>query len=162
MPRLLGNPGESCQASSPRGSTPTDRFGEKAGLFFYTLLGGEPFLYPGLWEVLQHHRDCYFKSSPTAIGIDKRVASRWRKLGNVTRWSVWMVLDRPMIGGGAPELTTGFARHSVIFGKSSFSSGLLLPSRGIISRRFLVRRFVREMVGRWCYVSLVLYPPAHG
>jgi MoaA/NifB/PqqE/SkfB family radical SAM enzyme len=53
-------------------------------LFFYTLLGGEPLLYPGLWEILEHHRDCYFQIITNGVGIDKEVASRWRKLGNVT------------------------------------------------------------------------------
>ena len=58
--------------------------GKKRGLFFYTLLGGEPLLYPWLWEILERHRESYFQIITNGIGIDEEVAARWRRLGNVT------------------------------------------------------------------------------
>ena len=35
--------------------------GKKQQAYFYTLLGGEPFLYEGLWDIFARHPDCYFQ-----------------------------------------------------------------------------------------------------
>ncbi len=58
--------------------------GKRHGLFFYTLLGGEPLLYPALWEILERHRDCYFQVITNGLNISPGVARRWGKLANVT------------------------------------------------------------------------------
>ncbi|MCS7239507.1 MAG: radical SAM protein [Thermoguttaceae bacterium] len=58
--------------------------GKRRGLFFYSLLGGEPLLYPALWDLLERHRDCYFQLITNGLGITPGVAERFRLLGNVT------------------------------------------------------------------------------
>ncbi len=47
---------------------------------FFTLLGGEPLLYPRWWEIPQRHRDCYFQIITNGsflgdenVGADRRV-----------------------------------------------------------------------------------------
>jgi len=54
------------------------------GSFFFGILGGEPFLHPGLFELLAAHPDCYFQVFTNGTLITPEVAARLRQLGNVT------------------------------------------------------------------------------
>lgn len=58
--------------------------GKRQKAFFYTLLGGEPMMYPGLWEVIRRHRDCYFQIITNGMFFDEANVRRVRELGNVT------------------------------------------------------------------------------
>jgi MoaA/NifB/PqqE/SkfB family radical SAM enzyme len=52
--------------------------------FFHTLLGGEPFLYPPLWEIIERHPECYFQIITNGQFMDEETVERIRTLGNVT------------------------------------------------------------------------------
>ena len=54
------------------------------GSYFFGLLGGEPLMYKGLWEVIERHPDCYFQIFTNATMLTPEVARRMRRLGNVT------------------------------------------------------------------------------
>lgn len=54
------------------------------GCTFFGLLGGEPLLYPPLWEVLEKHPDCYFQVFTNGTLLTAEVADQMRRLGNVT------------------------------------------------------------------------------
>jgi MoaA/NifB/PqqE/SkfB family radical SAM enzyme len=58
--------------------------GKRQRCFFYTLLGGEPMMYPRLWDVLEHHPDCYFQIITNGMFLSDENVLRMRKLGNVT------------------------------------------------------------------------------
>ena len=58
--------------------------GRRQGAFFYTLLGGEPMIYPGLWELIARHGDCYFQIITNGMFHTDENANRIRELGNVT------------------------------------------------------------------------------
>jgi MoaA/NifB/PqqE/SkfB family radical SAM enzyme len=58
--------------------------GKRQGSSFYTLLGGEPMMYPRLWDVLERHRDCYFQIITNGMFLSDENVRRMRKLGNVT------------------------------------------------------------------------------
>jgi len=60
------------------------REGKKQGANFYTLLGGEPMIYPGLWEILETNRDCYFQIITNGMFHTEENVARIRRLGNVT------------------------------------------------------------------------------
>ncbi len=51
---------------------------------FYTLLGGEPMLYSGLWEIVRRHPECYFQIITNGMFFSEETVQRIRKLGNVT------------------------------------------------------------------------------
>ena len=51
---------------------------------FFGILGGEPLLYPQLFDVLGQHRDCYFQVFTNGTLLSADVAAEMRKLGNVT------------------------------------------------------------------------------
>ena len=58
--------------------------GKKQGSYFYTLLGGEPMLYPDLWKLLERHRDCYFQIITNGMFLDAENVRRIRQAGNAT------------------------------------------------------------------------------
>jgi MoaA/NifB/PqqE/SkfB family radical SAM enzyme len=57
---------------------------KKHGNSFFGILGGEPFMHPGLLEVLEQHPDCYFQIFTNGQFITEKVAAQLRKLGNAT------------------------------------------------------------------------------
>lgn len=58
--------------------------GKRRRAYFYALLGGEPFLYPGLWDLIARHRDCYFQIITNGMFFSEENVERLRALGNVT------------------------------------------------------------------------------
>lgn len=54
------------------------------GSYFFGILGGEPLMYKGLWEVIEKHSDCYFQLFTNATLITDEVAQRMSRLGNIT------------------------------------------------------------------------------
>jgi len=58
--------------------------GKRQKAYFYTLLGGEPMLYPKLWEVIRRHRDCYFQIITNGMFQNEENVRRIRNAGNVT------------------------------------------------------------------------------
>jgi MoaA/NifB/PqqE/SkfB family radical SAM enzyme len=57
---------------------------KRHGNRFFGLLGGEPFLHPGLLELLGRHTDCYFQVFTNGHPITDETAEALRRLGNAT------------------------------------------------------------------------------
>lgn len=57
---------------------------KKHGNSFFGILGGEPFMHPQLFDILEAHPDCYFQIFTNGQLITDEVAKRLRKLGNAT------------------------------------------------------------------------------
>lgn len=53
------------------------------GNSFFGILGGEPFLHPGLFDILSAHPDCYFLLFTNGHFLTDEVSARLRRLGNV-------------------------------------------------------------------------------
>ncbi len=51
---------------------------------FFGILGGEPFLHPGLLEILERHPECYFQIFTNGQCITPKIAQRLLELGNAT------------------------------------------------------------------------------
>jgi MoaA/NifB/PqqE/SkfB family radical SAM enzyme len=58
--------------------------GKKHNAYYYTLLGGEPFLHKGIWEVFEKHSDCYFQVITNGMLFTEENVARLKKCGNVT------------------------------------------------------------------------------
>jgi MoaA/NifB/PqqE/SkfB family radical SAM enzyme len=54
------------------------------GNSFFGILGGEPFMHPGLLDLLEAHPDCYFQVFTNGQFITEKVARRLRRVGNTT------------------------------------------------------------------------------
>ena len=60
------------------------REASEAGNSFFGILGGEPFMYKGLLDILAEHQDCYFQIFTNGQFITDDVAKKLRAMGNVT------------------------------------------------------------------------------
>jgi len=58
--------------------------GKRQKSYFYTLLGGEPMLHRGLWNIVRRHRDCYFQIITNGMFFSEENVGRIRDAGNVT------------------------------------------------------------------------------
>src|SRR5919109_3506425 len=54
------------------------------GNVFFGIVGGEPFMHPQLFELLEPHPDCYFQIFTNGQFITDVIAKQLRRLGNVT------------------------------------------------------------------------------
>lgn len=57
---------------------------KQAGNSFFGIVGGEPFMHPELFEILERHPDCYFQIFTNGQFITDEKAKRLRRMGNVT------------------------------------------------------------------------------
>ena len=60
------------------------REASEAGNSFFGILGGEPFMYKGLLDILAEHQNCYFQIFTNGQFITDDVAKKMREIGNVT------------------------------------------------------------------------------
>jgi MoaA/NifB/PqqE/SkfB family radical SAM enzyme len=54
------------------------------GNSFFGIVGGEPFMHPELFEILESHPECYFQVFTNGQFITDEKAKRLKKMGNVT------------------------------------------------------------------------------
>jgi MoaA/NifB/PqqE/SkfB family radical SAM enzyme len=57
---------------------------KKQGTYYHTLLGGEPFIYPHMWEVIERHPECYFQIITNGMFLTDENCDRIKRLGNIT------------------------------------------------------------------------------
>jgi len=69
---------------SPQAFAKLVREAREMGNVFFGIVGGEPFMHPQLFELLEPHRDCYFQVFTNGQFITDEKAKRLRRLGNVT------------------------------------------------------------------------------
>ncbi len=53
------------------------------GLYFFVITGGEPFVYPQLFDIIEKHGDCWFQIYTSGILLDTVTTQRLAALGNV-------------------------------------------------------------------------------
>jgi MoaA/NifB/PqqE/SkfB family radical SAM enzyme len=57
---------------------------KRQGSCFFGILGGEPLLYDGLFEIFEKHPDCYFLLFTNGTMITDAVAKEMRRIGNIS------------------------------------------------------------------------------
>jgi len=58
--------------------------GKKHNAFYYTLLGGEPLMHKGIWDVFKRHSDCYFQVITNGMLFTEENVKQLKAAGNVT------------------------------------------------------------------------------
>lgn len=53
------------------------------GIYFFVISGGEPFVYPRIWDLLEKHNDCWFQIYTSGVTMNQENALRLAGLGNV-------------------------------------------------------------------------------
>ena len=56
---------------------------EEMGIYFMTISGGEPTIWPHLFDILEEHNDVFFQIYTHGMNIDDEMAKKMAKLGNV-------------------------------------------------------------------------------
>ena len=56
---------------------------EEMGIYFVTILGGEPMLYPYLFTIMERHPDIFFQVYTNGTLLTREAAQRFAELGNV-------------------------------------------------------------------------------
>lgn len=79
--------------------------GEEMGMNFFTILGGEPLIYPHLFAVLEKHQNSLFQIFTNASLIDDRITDQLVKLGNII----------PVISINGPRKITNKVRRQGAF-----------------------------------------------
>jgi len=131
--------------------------GKRQGSYFYTLLGGEPMLYRGLWQLIERHPECYFQIITNGTYFNEANVERIRRLGNVTPL---VSIDGPAeenddrrgtgVFQAAVEGLGRLKRKKILFGVATTVTGRNLD-------RVASDDYVRELVARgamylWYYV----------
>jgi MoaA/NifB/PqqE/SkfB family radical SAM enzyme len=60
------------------------RIAQRQGVYFYTLLGGEPFLSPELWKIIEAHPEAYFQIITNGHFLDTGNVKRLKRCSNVS------------------------------------------------------------------------------
>ena len=133
---------------------------EKHGSYFFGLLGGEPFLYPHLWDIFAEFPDCYFQLFTNGHFLNRENAERLAKFGNVT----------PLISvEGLPEESNRRRNGEDVFERSIEAikncnkAGLFTGVASSITRKNLndlaSREFIKQLAAHgahyfWYYISI--------
>jgi len=131
--------------------------GKRQKAYFYTLLGGEPMIYPALWQIIERHRDCYFQIITNGMFLDEGNVGRMRAAGNVTPLVSIDGLqehndDRRGLGvfQAAMEGIGRLRRHKILFGIATTVTGRNVDE--VVSNDY-VRQFIRRgAMYLWYYV----------
>ena len=131
--------------------------GKKQRCYFYTLLGGEPMMYPKLWDVLGRHPDCYFQIITNGMFLSDENVRRMRKLGNVTPLvSVDGLAEQndDRRGQGVfdtvVEGLTRLKKHRILFGVATTVTGPNLDE--VLSDQYVRYIIDRGAMYLWYYV----------
>lgn len=139
----------------------TIREARAQGNAFFGILGGEPFLHPGLLDLLAAHPDCYFQLFTNGHFLTDEVAARLRRLANAT----------PLISIEGRELTSDVRRGQAgVFSRSlrgleaSIRAGLLTGVATSLCQsnldELLTESWLRELIRRGVhYVWYHTYRP---
>jgi MoaA/NifB/PqqE/SkfB family radical SAM enzyme len=131
--------------------------GKRQRAHFYTLLGGEPMIYPGLWEIIERHRDCYFQVITNGMFFSEENVARLRAAGNVTPLVSIDGLEAhnddrrgPGVFQAAMDGLARLKKNKMLFGVATTVTGRNLDG-------VMTDEYVREMIGRgamylWYYV----------
>jgi MoaA/NifB/PqqE/SkfB family radical SAM enzyme len=78
---------------------------EDIGINFFSVVGGEPFIYPELLDVINRHNKSFFQVFTNSSFIDKSMAKRLAKMGNIA----------PQVSVNGPAEYTDASRGSGAF-----------------------------------------------
>ena len=137
------------------------RSSKEQGSHFFGILGGEPLLHAGLFELMARHPDCYFLLFTNGTLITESVAARMRAVGNVS----------PLISVEGLEAVSDERRGGVnVYGRTLEGLGHCRRQRlmtGVATsvcqsnfRELVSERFLKDLIARGVhYVWYYIYRP---
>jgi len=134
--------------------------GKRMSAYYYTLLGGEPYMYKGIWDVFNRHKDCYFQTITNGMLFTERNADRVAEAGNIT----------PLISIDGAALNNDTRRgegvhESAMRGMERLKErGVLFGTACTITKQnldeVLCDKYLQDMIARGCmYIWYYVYRP---
>jgi MoaA/NifB/PqqE/SkfB family radical SAM enzyme len=131
--------------------------GKRQKAYFYTLLGGEPMIYPPLWNIIARHKDCYFQIITNGMFFSAENVLRIRAAGNVTplvSLDGWQQQNDDRRGPGvfaaAMEGIARLKQHKILFGIATTVTGRNLDE--VVSDEYVRQLIARGAMYLWYYV----------
>ncbi|MGD0091685.1 MAG: radical SAM/SPASM domain-containing protein [Planctomycetota bacterium] len=140
--------------------------GKRQQAYFYTLLGGEPFLYPGLWDIFARHPDCYFQVITNGMFFTAESVARLKSAGNVTplvSLDGWREHNDQRRGAGVfDSAAAGLERLQ----KAGIFYGVACTATSTNVQELLSDEYARFIIGKgamylWYYVYRPMGAPVH-
>jgi MoaA/NifB/PqqE/SkfB family radical SAM enzyme len=136
---------------------------KKHGNSFFGILGGEPFLHPQLFDILEAHPDCYFQIFTNGQSITDEVAERLRKVGNATPLisieGSEIVSDerrgRPNVLGRTLDGLRNCVKHHVITG---VATSVCQTNYDLVSEPWLLKLIDMGVMYCWFHTYRVVGP----
>ena len=91
------------------------------GVYFFTILGGEPFMYDGLLDLAARNQECYFQIYTNGTLLDEALVDELAELGNVA----------PMLSLEGDEASTDTRRGKGVY-RHVLETMDLLGERGVL------------------------------
>ena len=83
--------------------------GKKQRAHYYTLLGGEPMMYPKLLDIFAKHRDCYFQVITNGMLFNEANVKHYRKSDAITEFKEFIGRSHYTLGQEGWEEVADFA-----------------------------------------------------
>lgn len=131
--------------------------GKKQNAYYYTLLGGEPYLFKGIWDIFERHSDCYFQTITNGMLFTEQNVKRLKELGNVTPlisldgWKDQNDLRRGKgVWNAALEGLDRLKEAKILYGIATTATGLNMHE--VMSDEYVQHFIDRGAMYLWYYV----------
>jgi MoaA/NifB/PqqE/SkfB family radical SAM enzyme len=131
--------------------------GKQHNAYYYTLLGGEPFMHKGIWDIFEKHSDCYFQTITNGMLFTPENVKRLKDAGNVTPlisidgWKEQNDLRRGAgVYAAADEGLDRLKAAGLLFGTACTATGLNMEE--VMSDAYIEHFIKKGAMYIWYYV----------
>jgi len=131
--------------------------GKKHNAYYYTLLGGEPYMYKGIWDIFNKHPDCYFQTITNGMLFTDENVKKLKECGNVTPLisiDGWKGQNDLRRGAGvydaADEGMSKLKKAGILFGIACTATGLNMEE--VMSDAYVQHFIKKGAMYIWYYV----------
>ena len=140
--------------------------GKEHNAYYYTLLGGEPYLHKGIWDIFEKHSDCYFQTITNGMLFTEENVKRLKDAGNVTPLisiDGWKAQNDLRRGEGvfeaADEGLDRLKKSGLLFGVACTATGMNMDE--VMSDAYIEHFIKKGAMYIWYYVYRPMGEIAH-
>ena len=140
--------------------------GKEHNAYYYTLLGGEPYLHKGIWDIFEKHSDCYFQTITNGMLFTEENVKRLKDAGNVTPLisiDGWKAQNDLRRGEGvfeaADEGLDRLKKAGLLFGVACTATGMNMDE--VMSDAYIEHFIKKGAMYIWYYVYRPMGEIAH-
>ena len=135
---------------------------KRHGSYFFGIMGGEPLLYKGLFDIIEKHPECYFLIFTNGTLLTDEIAREMRRLGNVTPLlSVEGTADVSDVRRGGRDVYSHTMQALENCSRNRLVTGVATSVCKSNFRDLVSEKFVNELVAKKVhYIWYYIYRPA--